>query len=231
MAKRASRKNLISLAEKLDDWAILNSVKNDSYVSRLSYALRNKENLNFWANLSALESLPFPTSNAGKSQSKISQILILIRNVLVFAPVALTWWAVSEATRGFSIYLAQNGENVVNFLDFWQNGYGVLGSEWRIANVAKLDFIIILIVIILTLMSASYSNRAATLIESSRDKIEIERATLALEIDKELFDYRKMTPAVFNQTMANSVSRLNEATKNLQESTKLLQKQIKDAKK
>ena len=118
-----------------------------------------------------------------------------------------------------------------NFLDFWQNGYGVLGSEWRIANVAKLDFIIILIVIILTLISASYSNRAATLIESSRDKIEIERATLALEIDKELFDYRKMTPAVFNQTMANSVSRLNEATKNLQESTKLLQKQIKDAKK
>ena len=46
-----------------------------------------------------------------------------------------------------------------------------------------------------------------------------------------LFDYRKMTPVVFNQTMANSVSRLNEATKNLQESTKLLQKQIKDAKK
>ena len=148
MAKRASRKNLISLAEKLDDWAILNSVKNDSYLSRLSYALRNKENLNFWANLSALESLPFPTSNAGKSQSKISQILILIRNVLVFAPVALTWWAVAEATRGFSIYLAQNGENVVNFLDFWQNGYGVLGSEWKIANVAKLDFIIIIFVII-----------------------------------------------------------------------------------
>ena len=231
MAKRASRKNLISLAEKLDDWAILNSVKNDSYVSRLSYALRNKENLNFWANLSALESLPFPTSKAGKSQSKISQILILIRNVLVFAPVALTWWAVAEATRGFSIYIAQNGENVVNFLDFWQNGYGVLGSEWRIANVAKLDFIIILIVIILTLISASYSNRSTTLIESSRDKIEIERAALALEIDRELFDYRKMTPAVFNQTMANSVSRLNEATKNLQESAKLLQKQIKDAKK
>ena len=214
-----------------DDWAILNSLQHDSYVSRLSYALRNNENLNFWANLSALESLPFPTSYAGKSQSKISQILILIRNVLVFAPVALTWWAVAEATRGFSIYISQNGENVVNFLDFWQNGYGVLGSEWRIANVAKLDFIIILIVIILTLISASYSNRATTLIESSRGKIEIERAKLALEIDRELFDYRKMTPAVLNQTMANSVSRLNEATKNLQESAKLLQKQIKDAKK
>ena len=60
---------------------------------------------------------------------------------------------------------------------------------------------------------------------------DIELTHLSEEIDKQLFDYRKMTPAVFNQTMANSVSRLNEATKNLQESTKLLQRQIKDAKK
>jgi hypothetical protein len=75
----------------------------------------------------------------------------VLRNSLVFLPVALTWFAISKATSAFALYTSDNSLSVVNFLDFWENGYGVLASRWALSNVATLDFEIILLIIALTI--------------------------------------------------------------------------------
>ena len=72
---------------------------------------------------------------------------------MVFLPVALTWLAISKAASAFTLYGATNALNLINFLDFWQNGYGVLSQNWSLSHIATMDFLIIMLVIALTISS------------------------------------------------------------------------------
>jgi hypothetical protein len=143
---------------------------------------------------------------------------------LVFAPVALTWAAVSAATTGFSNYTAENPNGVANFLDFWQNGYGYLASHWEIGHVAQLDFILILIVIALTLYVSFGAHQVAATRTLEENKLDQERASLALAITLEIHDKKKITAVTMNQSLAGSISRLVTSTKALETAAKNIAK-------
>jgi hypothetical protein len=175
MASRLRSKAHIQLADQVDFWSRKYKVDRDPYVTGLSDSLREKKNLQIWAAMNPIEYLPQPEITEGLATAKWARLLILIRNVLVFAPVALTWAAVGQATSAFSRYVDENGADVVNFLDFWENGYGYLGTEWQISHVAFLDFLIILVVIILTLISSVFGKRASELQSKFDQQIERER--------------------------------------------------------
>jgi hypothetical protein len=142
--------------------------------------------------------------------------------VLVFAPVALTWAAVGQATSGFSAYVKENGANVVNFLDFWQNGYGYIGTEWRIANVAQLDFLIILIVIGLTIYISIAGSRAAEAQAKLEAEIDNDRTAVAIEISTFLYSKRQVTNVTMNQSLTALLSKLLNATDALESSSKAI---------
>lgn len=222
----APRKPVINTAliASLQNFARANRVEKDPYISGLTEALETRKDLHVWAELNPLDYLPHPTVIAGAAQAKLVRTLTVLRNVLVFAPVALTWMAVSEATSGFSEYIAENGADVVNFLDFWQNGYGILGNEWKIGNVARLDFLIVMIVIALTL----YVSRGAHAVDEAREKaeseIDIARQALAIEIHQGLHDKRKITAVTMNASLAGAISRLVTATGNLEDAAKFVEK-------
>jgi uncharacterized membrane protein len=123
--------------------------------------------------------------------------------------------------------VAENGADVVNFLDFWENGYGYLGSEWQISHVAFLDFIIILIVIILTLIASVFGKRASESQASFEQEIERERIGLAVEINSFLFDKQKATNVTMNASLAGAIAKLLNATDALEEVSKNLAKTSK----
>lgn len=212
------------LAEKLEEWSRLRGVERDPYLSQLTESLKERKNLHIWAELQPLDFLPYPKSEAKNRQSDLVRILTIIRNVLVFAPVALTWAAVSAATTGFAAYTKENGASVVNFLDFWQNGYGYLSDKWKIGEVARLDFILVMIVIVLTLFVSIVGHRAQQLRNEEEALIDQERATIALEIAQVLHDKRKITTVTMNQALAGSISRLVTATQNLEAAAKEINK-------
>lgn len=212
------------LAEKLEEWSRLRGVERDPYLSQLTESLKERKNLHIWAELQPLDFLPYPKSEAKNRQSDLVRILTIIRNVLVFAPVALTWAAVSAATTGFAAYTKENGASVVNFLDFWQNGYGYLSDKWKIGEVARLDFILVMIVIVLTLFVSIVGHRAQQLRNEEEALIDQERATIALEIAQVLHDKRKITTVTMNQALAGSISRLVTATQNLESAAKEINK-------
>lgn len=212
------------LAEKLEDWARRHRVERDPYLSQLTESLKERKNLHIWAELQPLDFLPYPKSDAQNRKSDLVRILTIIRNVLVFAPVALTWAAVSAATTGFAAYIKENGASVVNFLDFWQNGYGYLSDKWKIGEVARLDFILVMIVIVLTLFVSIVGHRAQQLRNEEEALIDQERATIALEIAQVLHDKRKITTVTMNQALAGSISRLVTATQNLESAAKEINK-------
>ena len=217
----------IELADALDLWAKKNQVSKNPYVTELSDALRDKSELHKWSELDPFELLPIPVPHKTDAVLRRIDLLTNIRNVLVFAPVALTWAAVGQATQGFEKYVKQNGASVVNFLEFWQNGYGVLSSFWRTADVARLDFLIIAAVIALT-VAASVLNRRANQTESAEvSRIENERTLLATQITMFLFDKKKITNLTFNQSMSGAIQRLQNATAALEKTAKELQKSTK----
>ena len=223
----SNSKKHIELADQVDLWARKYQVSRDPYVTGLSSSLREKKNLQIWASMNPVDYLPHPEITEGISVARWARLLTLIRNVLVFAPVALTWAAVGQATTAFSVYVKENGADVVNFLDFWQNGYGVLGSEWKIANVARLDFLIILIVIILTLIASVFGKRATDEQAAFDQQIERERIGLAVEITTFLHDKQKATNVTMNASLAGAIAKLLNATDALEDVAKNLAKTVK----
>ena len=141
MAPKRTSTEHINLADELESWASLNGILNDPYVVQLSKDIRNRKNLSTWSNLNPMEFLPNPKISEVRSSENLVTFLTVFRNVLVFLPVALTWIAVSKATTAFSIYTNKNSIAEVNFLEFWQDGYGVLAEEWTIGRIAFLDFL------------------------------------------------------------------------------------------
>jgi hypothetical protein len=223
----SNSKKYIELADQVDVWARKYGVSRDPYVTGLSSSLREKKNLQIWASMNPVEYLPHPEITEGIAVARWARLLTLIRNVLVFAPVALTWAAVGQATSAFSRYVDENGADVVNFLDFWENGYGYLGSEWQISHVAFLDFIIILIVIVLTLIASAFGKKATNLQSKFDQQIERERIGLAVDINTFLFDKQKATNVTMNASLAGAISKLLNATDALEDVTKNLAKTTK----
>jgi hypothetical protein len=218
--------NLI-LADKLLAWADKYDVTKDGYVRGLYEALTSRKNLQIWASLNPIEYLPMPELKAGLSMANWTRSITVLRNVLVFLPVALTWAAVGEATTAFSTYLKANGSDIVNFLDFWQNGYGVLDDKWRIATIALLDFLIIMVVIVLTLIASFFSRRVTELQIMSEKETDRERILLSVEIASYLFEKQKVTNVTMNQSLARALDKLLNATESIEATAKALEKTSK----
>ena len=226
MAPRKPRKPqaVDLLATRISQWISKHNLQNDPYLTGLLAAIEGKTDLHIWAELDPNDYLPHPETGAGQAKERLVRLLTVIRNVLVFAPVALTWAAVSAATTGFSQYIEANGADVVNFLDFWQNGYGILHEEWKIGNVARLDFIIVVIVIALTLYVSRGGYQVEEIQRASEVEIDRERLALAIEIHAALHDKRKITTVTMNASLAGAISRLVGATSKLEDASQNIEK-------
>jgi hypothetical protein len=228
--KPASRRKADQVGEELllelNSWASTSKVTNDPYVKALAHSLETNEDIEAIAEINPLDYLPHPEFTAGAQRLKINNILTIIRNVLVFAPVALTWLAVSKATTAFAEYTKQNADSVVNFLEFWQDGYGVLGSEWTIGHVGLLDFYLIAAVIVLTLITALMTNRHQQEQRTHVARLDDKRIELGLKLHSYLYSQRKVTPETVNARVAASVKNLQVTSKSMSQASKDLRKDI-----
>ena len=228
MAKKRSSSEHIDLANSIDLWAKKYDVNNDPYVLQLVTNLRTRKNLTFLASLNHFDLLPNPELQSTKKREDLNRMLAVARNMLVFLPVAITWFAVSKATSAFSLYTSKNSVSVVNFLEFWQNGYGVLAKEWTIGRVALLDFLLIVLVILLTLVTSYLGNKNLINRQKEIEKIDAERTSIAIDISSYLFDKQTVTPLSMNQNLATALSKLLNATESLDKSTSILEKKFKE---
>ena len=231
MATARSRKKTeapnIELIEDIRSWARANGSANDALVSSLLTDLEDMTDLNAWASLPTIELLPPINAPRADRKITIANRIAIIRNILVFVPVALTWIAVSKATAAFGAYTSANKSAVVNFLEFWQNGYGVLAKEWTIGQVAFTDFAIITAVIVLSLTVSFMEIQHKNIVASEVSKRENERLALGIRLHKYLETKKTSTPEVVNASVAASVRNLLAASKDLTKVSKDLQKDIK----
>lgn len=231
MAIARSRKKAESPNQELIDdirsWARANGSTNDALVSSLITDLEEMTDLASWASLPTIELLPPINAPRADRKITIANRIAIIRNILVFVPVALTWIAVSKATAAFGAYTSANKSAVVNFLEFWQNGYGVLPKEWTIGQVAFTDFAIITLVIVLSLTVSFMEIQHKKILSSEVAKRENERLALGIRLHKYLESKKTSTPEVVNASVAAAVRNLLASSKDLTKVSKELSKDIK----
>lgn len=200
------------LLSRLESWSSRYNLEQDPYLSSVQQAIQNSSALDFWSTLDPEENLPHPQSVAGKTQIRAARYLAILRNVSVFLPVGITWKAISEATTGFAEFTSSMAAAPVNFLEFWQDGYGYLDSKWRIGNVAELDFWIIVGIIFLTLLCTSLLNYGKSLQQKEKEILERERQVIVLEL-KAYFAYpRKIAKKDVDETLSRALKNLTSAT-------------------
>jgi len=210
------------IAQNLVDWAANNAVESDHIIQSLIQDLAAEENLAIWAGMDPFEYLPQPHPTVGNRFFSWAKAAASIRNVMVFVPVAITWEAVSKATVAFAKFVESNNATTVNFLEFWQNGYDVLGKFWTIGNIASLDFAIILGVIALSLIATYLNARGSSINKSETQQIEAERIEIALALKMYLYSMREIDKTNVKEGIASSVSALLAATSTLAKTAKQL---------
>ena len=216
------------ISQSLANWAARNSVSKDPIILGLLQDLNDEDNLAIWATMDPFEYLPQPRPHLGNRFFSWAKITANLRNVSVFVPVALTWKAVSEATVAFAKFVEQNNATTVNFLAFWQNGYEILGNFWTIGHIASLDFLIIVGVIILSLVSTSLNSRGSKLNREELEQIENERFEIALALTMYLYSMREIDKSNVKEGIASSVAALLSATSSLSKSAKQISNVIRD---
>jgi hypothetical protein len=210
------------IINRVSSWASKFNVSEDPIYKSLIQDLKDEENLAIWASMDPFEYLPQPNPTASKRFLTVSRALSNLRNVLVFVPVALTWEAVSRATKAFALFIQTNNATTVNFLEFWQNGYDVLDSFWTISHIASLDFAIIMVIIAMTLLSGFLASKGNKVDERESAVIDSERLDLALTLKMYLYSMREIDKNNIVDGVAQSVSTLLTASANLSKTSKQL---------
>jgi hypothetical protein len=204
-----------AVAADLRDWSQRRGVADDPYVTGLLGALESNRDVAYWATLNPLELLPFPVSNRSQTLMRLGRTIGIVRNLMVFAPVAITWYAVGEATTAFERFVNQNATTTVNFLEFWQNGYDLLPEFWRIGPVAKFDFAIIMVVIILSLITGVLQSRGMRSEALDGNVYDRERTDLALALNRFLNDKKQVTALTMNENLAVALGRLSGSAEDI----------------
>ena len=226
MVKIKKNQEHLVLGDALSAWALKFGTIKDPYVMGLLLALQTRRNLSMWATLSPLEYLPHP--HAVSAKSNFLSFITLLRNTLIFAPVALTWAAVGKATEAFGIYVGQNTGAVINFLEFWQDGFGVLSKNWTIGHIATLDFLMILLVIALIIFLHFANNRVRIKRIASEGTIDEERMALGIELYAYLFDKRTTSNVKMNENLASATQDLLHTSSSLAKVVKVVEKSTKE---
>lgn len=216
MATEVKHSN-IRLIERINAWVETFGHNQDPYLVGLTHAIENNSDLDYWETINPLDYLPTTDAHSSIRELKIARLVAGVRNVIIFLPVAITWAAVSEATTAFNEFVKTNTGTPANFLQFWQDGYGLLDNFWRISSVAQLDFLLVLLVIF---MSAAVSiTQARGLSKAARLQVIFsrERRTLGLQIRQYLFAHRTVVTTNVPNEVQKAVESLRVAMRDSQD--------------
>lgn len=222
-----AEKNL--LISRLDQWAIKHSLLEDPYLVSVTRAIESNDSLEFWANLDPKDRLPRPLSKVGEQLIRFARYLAISRNILVFLPVAITWKAIAEATSAFSEFINNNQAAPVNFLDFWQNGYGILDPVYRVATIAEIDFWIIILVILTTIASTVILNIGRARDAKEQIVLDNERELISFEIQKFLSLPKSVSKGFTEQTLNLAIRNLSLAAESITTASKRFEKIVERA--
>lgn len=211
--------DVAAVGEAAVAWASRWDVADDPYISGLVSAIDGRDNLTSWAAMDPHELLPYPESLEGRALRRLTRVILVLRNVTVFIPVALTWLAINMATDAYGPYLdgLEEGETT-SFLEFWQSGGddgSALDSFWRIQHIAFVDALIISGIVLATLLASAFEARSRVRSQAQEATMELERRALALQIMAGLQASKSASPKSITEALALALEDLLQAARDV----------------
>lgn len=205
---------------RLQGWATKWGCRQDPYVAGLTQAISQRDDLTMWASLSPRDHLPRPSSASRfGALGLVGRLLTLVRNVLVFIPVAITWYAIGKATEAYGQFTEEFEGTELNFLQFWQAGeYGgkqYLSSFWQIGDVARFDALLIALIVILTLVVGAIGAQSDRSERKFDDEVESERLELSFVLANALHGRRSASPESIGESLAEALNDLTQAARDV----------------
>lgn len=214
----------------LERWARTWGVEDDPYVQAMLTGRLGPYDTAAWVSQDPLELLPHPepTSRQVLRSTGVFRRLANgvsgLRNLLVFVPVAITWWAIYEATTAFNAMRDAGPEVETTFLDVWVTGAGDPTAMWAIQRIALVDAAIIAGIVGLTFLAGalhSVNERSLVKRQIAADRARTETAMLlAVALDAR----RTATPEVVEETMTRLVRTLSGAASRLAAASESLER-------
>ena len=207
---------------EMNNWAKQWDVDTDPFVKGLNEAIQQNSDLGMWSSLDPTQLLP-DMPDQTTIFHRVGNVLALLRNVLVFLPVAITWQAIAKATEAYAKWegektnTGQDGVLEKNFLDFWADGKKVLPNKYTLPHIGILDFWIIVAIIVISLVASGLTARGDKANEDLRQVFESERLTIAIRIRRALHGKREASPESIATSLADALADLNQTTRDMAE--------------
>jgi uncharacterized protein YukE len=207
-AARASDKERLAAAlalktwmDDMDDEGV--SIRNREILERLHMDIRANRKMNEWGSFPLDDLLRPPMQDfTTLPMAKIANVVTVLRNLLLFVPVMVTWLAIERAATAYN----EPGNSGKTFLAVW-NDIG-LSLKW----VALLDFVVIAALIALTLASHLLDAKAEKQARSKDEESDVMFRTMMVNVGLYLHGFRQITPSALKGGLADAVNQLKAAT-------------------
>lgn len=221
---------LLGALGHLEGWAADWGVAEDPYVRGMLSGRIGQHETGGWVSHDPLEYLPHPDPTSMKVlrsaglAHRLANGLAGLRNLLVFVPVAFTWWAIHEATSAFEAVRDTGPTVETSFLDVWVTGAGDSTVLWSIQRVAFVDALLIGTIVLLTLLAGalhSVTERSLITRRIAADRARTETGmllALALEARKPTAEATQKAMTRLVRTITGAAHRLASASENLEHS-------------
>jgi uncharacterized protein YukE len=134
--------------------------------------------------------------------AKVAELVTVLRNLLLFVPVLVTWYAIEQASKSYE-KLSGSGKT---FLQSWNE------IDFSLQRVAFTDALIIAILITLTLASHLLDVRAENHARSLDEESDARFRTMMVKVGLYLHGFRQITPSALKGGLADAVNQLKAAT-------------------
>ena len=196
-------------------WAASAGVEKSAFVRDFISGLRNRTDLMFWGSVDLEEEFPEPV--AANRLREAAKWLIRLRNIAVFAPVGLTWWAISVVSPGFASFADERlarGEDA-NFFQYWtqveiNSSFAFLPADFfQIQDIARLGSLIILSIILATIVAQFMNWWIDRVTEDAMER----RSQAIRAVRRALHSTREATPESLATSLAESMTELVESSR------------------
>jgi len=231
---RTTEAERIAVAKSLRDWIDIAQPTNQEILNRLEADIREDRQLENWAAFN-LEDLMQPPhySEIRTRWSKIADLVVLIRNSFLFLPVLVTWWALDRAADAYAKYLTEYAnylrslettsisEKAQSFLQIWSDSsYG----WFTLQRVARIDAVIIFILVALTIAEWSLKQKAKLEAELEDQKSDLIFRKVLVDVGLFLHGFRQITPTAITGSLGDAVNKLRAATTGIRDVAENMQR-------
>ena len=204
-AARASDRERIGAAAALKSWMDEEgqNIRNREILEQLHSDISANRKMNEWGSFPLDDLLRPPMRDfATLGIAKLANFVTVLRNLLLFLPVMLTWYAIQLASSSYE-NLSSSGKT---FLQSWNE------IDFSLEKVAGLDALIILALIMLTFVSHLLDARAEDQARSLDEKSDARFRTMMVKVGLYLHGFRQITPSALKGGLADAVNQLKAAT-------------------